>query len=96
VLGLRMNRGSSSGRPTRPVLTRPPPHRLTLSAATGATVAELMHRAGYASPAAALRYQHATEDRDRVIADALGGLATVTLIGARDARAMGQSEPSTK
>lgn len=49
---------------------------LTLAAATGATVAELMHRAGHASPQAALRYQHATRDRDRVIADALGELAS--------------------
>jgi integrase len=47
---------------------------LTWSAATGATVAELMRRAGHASPAAALRYQHATEDRDRALADALAGL----------------------
>lgn len=46
----------------------------TLAAATGASVAELMARMGHASPAAALRYQHATRDRDRVIADALGGL----------------------
>jgi integrase len=48
---------------------------LTLAAAQGATVAELMHRAGHASPAAALRYQHATADRDRIIADALADLA---------------------
>ena len=47
---------------------------LTLAAATGATTAELMHRAGHSSAAAALRYQHATQDRDRVIADALGEL----------------------
>ena len=38
---------------------------LTWSAATGASTAELMRRAGHASPVAALRYQHATEDRDR-------------------------------
>lgn len=50
---------------------------LTLAAATGATVAELMHRAGHASPAAALRYQHATADRDRALADALAALAPV-------------------
>jgi len=49
---------------------------LTWSAATGATVAELMRRAGHTSTAAALRYQHATEDRDQVIADALSGLAS--------------------
>ncbi len=48
---------------------------LTWAAATGATVAELQRRAGHASPAAALRYQHATEDRDRVLAEALSGLA---------------------
>ncbi len=48
---------------------------LTWSAATGASVAELMRRAGHASQAAALRYQHATDDRDRVLADALAALA---------------------
>jgi len=47
---------------------------LTLAAATGATTAELMHRAGHASASAALRYQHATQDRDRVLADALAAL----------------------
>lgn len=49
---------------------------LTLAAAAGATVAELMHRAGHSSAAAALRYQHATADRDRVLADALAKLGT--------------------
>lgn len=49
---------------------------LTLAAAAGATTAELMHRAGHASAVAALRYQHATRDRDRVLAEALGELAT--------------------
>jgi integrase len=49
---------------------------LTLAAATGATTAELMHRAGHSSAAAALRYQHATQDRDRVLADALEALAS--------------------
>jgi integrase len=47
---------------------------LTLAAATGATTAELMHRAGHASASAALRYQHATQDRDRVLAHALESL----------------------
>ncbi len=50
---------------------------LTLAAATGATTAELMHRAGHSSAAAALRYQHATKDRDRVLAEALGSLVTM-------------------
>jgi len=48
---------------------------LTWAAASGASVAELMRRGGHANPRAALRYQHATEDRDRAIADALGNLA---------------------
>ncbi len=44
---------------------------LTLAAATGATTAELMHRAGHASAPAALRYQHASRDRDRRLSEAL-------------------------
>jgi integrase len=47
---------------------------LTFAAATGATTAELMRRAGHASTEAALRYQHATRDRDRVLAKALEDL----------------------
>jgi len=67
---------------------------LTWSAATGASVAELMRRAGHASPTAALRYQHATEDRDRVLADALADLATETPVvrfSPRDGRAIGDT-----
>ncbi len=48
----------------------------TLAAATGASTRELMHRMGHASSAAALRYQHATRDRDEAIARALGDLVT--------------------
>lgn len=48
---------------------------LTWAAATGASVAELMRRGGHATPGAALRYQHATEDRDAAMAKALAGLA---------------------
>jgi len=48
---------------------------LTLAAATGATTAELMHRAGHSSAEAALRYQHATRNRDEVLASALEVLA---------------------
>jgi hypothetical protein len=46
----------------------------TLAAATGASTKELMSRMGHASPRAALIYQHATQDRDAVIADALSKL----------------------
>jgi integrase len=43
----------------------------TLAAQTGATTKELMARLGHASPAAAMVYQHAAADRDRLIADRL-------------------------
>jgi integrase len=46
----------------------------TWAAATGASTKELMARMGHDSPQAALRYQHASADRDRVIADALAEL----------------------
>jgi len=36
---------------------------------------ELMARLGHSSTRAAMIYQHATRDRDRAIAQALGGLA---------------------
>jgi integrase len=48
---------------------------LTWAAASGATIAELMHRAGHTTPDAALRYQHATEDRDEAVARAMASLA---------------------
>ncbi len=53
---------------------------LTMAAATGATTVELMHRAGHSSSVAAMRYQHATKDRDRIIADALGVFVQATNI----------------
>lgn len=49
---------------------------LTLAGQHGATAAELQARAGHASQAAMAIYQHATVDRDRILADKLG--ATVT------------------
>lgn len=45
-----------------------------LAASTGATLAELMARLGHSTAGAAMRYQHAAQDRDRVIADALSAL----------------------
>jgi Phage integrase family len=41
----------------------------TLAASAGASTRELMARLGHSSPATALRYQHATAERDRAIAD---------------------------
>ncbi len=40
----------------------------TLAAQAGATTKELMHRMGHSTPAASLRYQHAAERRDELIA----------------------------
>jgi integrase len=45
-----------------------------LAAATGATLAELMARLGHSTPAAAMRYQHAAQGRDRQIAKLLSKL----------------------
>ena len=50
----------------------------TLAAATGASTKELMARMGHSSFRAALIYQHATSDRDAVLATALSALATGT------------------
>lgn len=47
----------------------------TWAAATGASTKELMARMGHSNAAAALRYQHATADRDQAIALALSELA---------------------
>lgn len=46
----------------------------TLNAQAGATVKEAMHRLGHSSPAAALRYQHAVDERDEEIADGVDDL----------------------
>ena len=46
----------------------------TWAAHAGATVRELMDRLGHSTPEIALRYQHATRERDRAIADKLGAL----------------------
>jgi integrase len=50
-----------------------------LAAATGATLAELMARLGHSTPGAAMRYQHAAAERDKVIAEALSKLANGTV-----------------
>ena len=46
----------------------------TWAAQTGATVAELMQRLGHRTPTVAMRYQHATLERDQAIAERLGDL----------------------
>jgi integrase len=47
----------------------------TLAAQTGATLADPMKRLGHSSMAAARRYLHAVDGRDREIANALSDLA---------------------
>lgn len=66
---------------------------LTWTAMQGATTKELMRRGGHASPAAALRYQHATTDRDRVLANALGHMAQTTNVVALRRTKDGRSSP---
>jgi integrase len=57
-----------------------------LAAATGATLAELMARLGHSTVSAAMRYQHAAADRDKVIAAALSELAARTVTPLSSAR----------
>ncbi len=65
----------------------------TLGAQSGATVREMQHRLGHTTPTMALRYQAATAERDRAIADrlqaqidALRGVGTVTPLHGENAR----------
>ena len=51
---------------------------LTMAAQSGATLAEVMRRAGHASSRAAMIYQHAAERRDAEVAERLGRLAADT------------------
>ncbi len=46
-----------------------------LAAQQGATIADLMGRLGHSTPGAAMRYQHASADRDRELAARLSALA---------------------
>jgi integrase len=61
----------------------------TLAAAAGATMAELMRRLGHSSPAAAMRYQHAADDRDQAIAEALSEFAGANVVALRPRRKSG-------
>jgi integrase len=48
------------------------------AAQAGGTLAELMQRLGHSTPAAALRYQHAAEGRDKMLAERLSRIALTT------------------
>ncbi|MFE3578967.1 tyrosine-type recombinase/integrase [Streptomyces vinaceus] len=56
----------------------------TLAASTGASTRELMTRMGHSTARAALIYQHASADRDRLIADALSGLVKKSRRGTKE------------
>ena len=60
---------------------------LTLAAATGATLADLMARAGHSTTSAAMTYQHSVADRDAAIAEALSGFAPAKVIPLKRRRA---------
>ena len=49
-----------------------------MAAAAGASTMEVMARGGWSSPQMALRYEHATQERDRSIAQALESLSQST------------------
>jgi integrase len=66
----------------------------TLAAATGATLAELMARLGHSTPGAAMRYQHAAADRDKVIAGLLSEMATGSVTPIDRSRRTGAQEQS--
>ena len=53
----------------------------TMAAATGAGIKELMYRLGHVSPHAALRYQHATRERDTAVAEAMGAMIRAARTG---------------
>jgi integrase len=52
----------------------------TLAASTGASTKELMRRLGHTTPQAALRYQHATEERDHVVAEGIDRLIETPVV----------------
>lgn len=54
----------------------------TLGAQSGATVREMQHRLGHATPSMALHYQGATAERDRAIADRLSAMVEGSTAGA--------------
>jgi len=69
-----LEQGPCVGRAPGSAFSRSQTYGGTLSAATGATLKELMARLGHSSVRAAMIYQHATRDRDQAIAQALGAL----------------------
>ena len=55
----------------------------TLAAGTGAGTKELIYRLGHSSHEAALRYQHATRERDIAIASGIDGVVLAAAVSVR-------------
>jgi integrase len=66
----------------------------TLAAAAGATLAELMARLGHSTPVMAMRYQHATAERDRAIAQALSEFHDADIVQLRPRTATSSNSAS--
>jgi integrase len=62
-----------------------------LTAKAGATLREQMDRMGHSTARAALIYQHATDERQRTIADAVGSMARTAMNEARKGKGHGAS-----
>ncbi|QAY68802.1 tyrosine-type recombinase/integrase [Xylanimonas protaetiae] len=60
---------------------------LTIFAQEGATLAELMRRGGHSDIRVVLRYQHATMERDRELAERMSDRALVKIAAAKEAAA---------
>ncbi len=67
---------------------------LTLAARAGATTAELMHRAGHSEPRVAMIYQHASAERDRMIAERMAAVARGDELAERRARKARGANPA--
>ncbi|MER5913445.1 tyrosine-type recombinase/integrase [Streptomyces sp. NPDC001982] len=65
----------------------------TLAASTGAGTRELMARMGHSTARAALIYQHASAEHDRLIADAVSGLVDKGLKKSRKAKEQQDRKP---
>ena len=52
----------------------------TLATVHGATVREVQARLGHSTPAAALRYQHSTAERDRLVAERLNTVISAAIV----------------
>jgi integrase len=61
----------------------------TLVAQVGATTKETMRRLGHSTMQAAMIYQHGSDERDRVIADAMGERIAQELRDAGELRRLG-------